>query len=196
MIDRAVKNADFPSPSASAPSTASQPRSEPRRIRPDVESRIARQSAGEGGDQFTGRPTIYNRSRYARNGDKAWHADALALRVGLGNAESIIWHSLDRLDTFHIAGFHSIDVPLSDWNSRSCRNARSPAYRATSPPATRTPPDRQHRDRSELCRDRYRTTITMGRSLADSTSARTAWPGGLGKSSKTSWRTCWCASNR
>lgn len=52
----------------------------------------------------------YNLARFARHADTTWQTDALAQRVGLGHARSILWRSLDRLDTFHVARFHSTDL--------------------------------------------------------------------------------------
>lgn len=52
----------------------------------------------------------YNLARYARHLDKEWPTDALARRIGLGGSTYGLWRSLDRLDKFHVARFHSVDV--------------------------------------------------------------------------------------
>ena len=52
----------------------------------------------------------YNLARYARHSDVTWPVDALAQRIGLGKSKGLLWRSLDRLDTFHVARFHSTDL--------------------------------------------------------------------------------------
>jgi hypothetical protein len=52
----------------------------------------------------------YNLARYARHADIEWPTEALARRVGLGGSTAALWRSLERLDSFHVAQFHSVDV--------------------------------------------------------------------------------------
>lgn len=53
---------------------------------------------------------VYNLARYARHAEVAWPAHELARRVGLGQATARLWTSLDRLERFGAATFHSTDL--------------------------------------------------------------------------------------
>lgn len=83
----------------------------------------------------------YNLARYARHVDKAWPTDALARRVGLGGSTGALWRSLERLDNFRVARFHSVDVlairlTLPDLSERQL--TRLPEDLACAHPANRT----------------------------------------------------------
>lgn len=52
----------------------------------------------------------YNLARFARHAEVTWPADELARRIGLGHATSRLWTSLDRLERFGAATFHSTDL--------------------------------------------------------------------------------------